>query len=349
MILSDFSIFPKILLPKGLSNESQEKIILKLSNQIFNLLEESFWVLLTIDWIEYCHLLFYIKINKPFDDPKSLNQIKDYLINLTSFKYLKDAIRKIESEKVLFDEYIATQYYASGKFHSVMATFVKQNMSKTVKRYNFIIEKISGSKPKGKDIKSFAYTFLGETVKKINTGFLMTYKLNGDPYHLLSYMKSIFYKAALTEINKMQNIYSHSEWGISYKTAKQYIKDINKGKIHIGYDIIEKLSVYDLTSEIVEIVSSHNKQNQKHEKTGFITQRTLLTCLQNEVILDRLKKNGHPLKKYGAKKLKDALKELKQDKKIIYKKEKNAGYYRQADVPAIADELIKYFNTKRKK
>ena len=147
----------------------------------------------------------------------------------------------------------------------------------------------------------------------------------------------------------MQNIYSHSEWGISYKTAKQYIKDINKGKIHIGYDIIEKLSVYDLTSEIVEIVSSHNKQNQKHEKTGFITQRTLLTCLQNEVILDRLKKNGHPLKKYGAKKLKDALKELKQDKKIIYKKEKNAGYYRQADVPAIADELIKYFNTKRKK
>ncbi|MBA3011531.1 MAG: hypothetical protein KKF12_14790, partial [Proteobacteria bacterium] len=64
-ILSNFSILPKILLPKDLSNDSQKKIISKLSNQIYNLLIESFWVLLTIDWIEYCRLLFYIKNNNP--------------------------------------------------------------------------------------------------------------------------------------------------------------------------------------------------------------------------------------------------------------------------------------------
>ena len=177
----------------------------------------------------------------------------------------------------------------------------------------------------------------------------MTYKLNGDPYHLLSYTKSIFYKSALTEINKMQNVYSHSELGISYKTAKQYIKDINQGKIHIGHDIIEKLSVYDLTPDIVQIVSSHNKQNQKHEKTGFISQRDLLSKLQNEVFLAGLRKKGHPLKKYGETTLKKALQKLKQDKKIIYTKEKNAMYYRQTDVPGIVDELTNYFNTKRKK
>ncbi|MBU3915654.1 hypothetical protein KKA14_08985, partial [bacterium] len=243
---------------------------------------------------------------------------------------------------MLFDEYIATQYYASGKFHSVMATFVNQNMSRTVKKYNFIIEKTSGSKPKGKDIQSFVYAFLSETVKKLSTGFLMTYKLNGDPCHLLSYMKAIFYKAALTEINRMQDVYFKLEYRISYKTAKQYVKDINQGKIFIGSEITEKLSVYDLTSDIVELITTRKKQNQRHKKTDFISQRVLLECLQKEVFLDGLKKNGHPLKKYGETTLKKTLQILKQNKKISFTKEKNAIYYRQTDVPSIADQLTNY-------
>ena len=149
IMLSDHFILSKIHLPKGLSEKKQKKLILKLSDHIYNLLIESFWVLLILDWIEYSCLLNFIKKNNPFTNQNNLERIKSYLIDQTPFYFLEERIGKIESEKVLFNEYIATQYYASGKFHSVMETFVKQNMSKTVKRYNFIIEKTSGSKPMG--------------------------------------------------------------------------------------------------------------------------------------------------------------------------------------------------------
>jgi len=383
-----------ILIPKALAKKDQINLILKLSNQIYQLLIESFWVILFIDWIEFCKMLNFAKSN-------TTDELKEYIIERTVDSPLKTIIKDIHPAKII--KYIEHQYQGAIKFYPLLTEFINRHMLQIAERYIWIVDKnilfksnvrpggMDGIDPEalqkythkdhhknylrnvtdgaltkkdeelmGKDktknskyqsgeFQSLAYDFLPGIVNKMNIGLLMTYKLKADPTKLLSYIKSIFYNVAITEINRKTDKMIREKFEISLKTLKQYEKKIKTGEINLWYDLPENFTIFDLTEEEIFKIIKKKEEKQQHKKTGFISQRDLLAIFQNEVFLEGLKTKGHPLKKCGETTLKRALQNLKQDKKIIYTKEKNAGYYRQTDVPGIADELTNYFNTKRKK
>lgn len=337
-----FKIIPDILVPKNISQAEQDSLIIKISKQIYDLLIESFWILLIIDWIGFWYFLNFMKEKDPFKNPENIELIKEYLIDQTPFHYFEKYIQNADSIKILLNEYVAGQYYAAGKFHPVMVEFLTKSLSNAVNRYMFIIEKISRSPHSKGEEESIAFEFLSGLATKVNQSFLMTYKLTGDPITLLSYIKSILYNVALTEIGEIQNNHFKSIHGRSYKTIKSYLKEINidrnNDKKSYAYD-------YDLNPDPIQLIAERKIQNQKHVKPNYVTQRELIRNLLDKTFLDGLDKKGLHLKRYkfGESKLKNAIQHLKKEGRIVFTQEKSAVYYRLQDIPAIATELAGYF------
>jgi len=132
--------------------------------------------------------------------------------------------------------------------------------------------------------EGFSYDVEIVLQKQLLKGLVSSYKLRGNSFNLIGYLKAIFRNAARTASEKDYNASMKEEKGISVRTARRYKKELEQDKkpsSEDNYDQDNSSHKNTLSQDLIETMRKKNLEKQKHHISGSLTQNQIIKGLKD--------------------------------------------------------------------
>lgn len=327
--------FSRVNIQNTVGISKRDKFLLTVSNDIYDLLKEVFWVLVVINFASAKNFLqFYNEIimknsqnNKSKLSDKNYEEIRDYVFQETCFPeiYGVPYFKTDEDINIFFRE-----HYCNLNALIKFIRFFKTKAKARVWRFSWIDNVVD------KNISEQAQRKI--TGKNMIKGLLMTYKLKGKPNNVLGYMIRIVKNAVFSEIEKnhpftlemgdsidLTEIDNNDDDELSKKKKKHYI-----GKQNYEESVQKGNYKEDNVEDFLCDISCSNRTLRRWKEEGLLSADLSNNLYDSSKISANLKW-----------KLYQELVQIKKNKED-FQKHKREGYFTQ-------NELIQQLITIRDK
>lgn len=122
------SLYSDISVPRHIAEDKRDEFISGIADQVYNLLVESFWVIIIIDHIEFLKILSFIK------DAREIDKIKSFIEKRTCFIFNENIVKSISCREDIA-VYLSKNYASSNFFLPRFTKFLFEMLNQVSQKY----------------------------------------------------------------------------------------------------------------------------------------------------------------------------------------------------------------------